>query len=123
MAEQPHHWYSGIQVRDVLYAISLITVGLLFIFQRQSDVRELSSKLVSSVKIQEQLAATLSIQQKLIDTNTSDIRMQAERNLEQDKRISEAQTQLITLVPMVVEIRTKLNFVADLMDHSAKEKR
>lgn len=111
-----------LQFRDVLYTISLICVGLLFVFQRQSEVKELSSNVGHLKEITSQLSATVITQQKLIDTNTSDIRMQAERNLEQDKRIGEAQTQLLSLVPMVVEIKTKLNFVADLMDQRSKQK-
>src|SRR4051812_45367040 len=104
------------QFRDFLYAASLIVVGLLFVFQRQSDVRELSGNVATITKNVEQLSITVTTLQKIQDVHTSDIRMNGERNLEQDRRINEAQQQLVTLVPDMREIRTKLNFVADIMD-------
>jgi hypothetical protein len=111
-----------LQFRDVLYTISLIAVGLLFIFQRQSEVKELANSVGNIKEAVSQLTLTAASQQKLIDANTSEIRIQSERNLEQDKRIGEAQSQLITLIPMVIEIKTKLNFIADLMDSKSKQK-
>ena len=112
-----------VQFRDLLYMISLICVGLLFVFQKQSDVDKLSNNLSSTSKIVEQLSGTVSTQQKLIDSNSSDIRMQTERNLEQDKRIAESQQQLILLVPGMVKIETKLNFVVELLDQQRKSGR
>jgi hypothetical protein len=115
--------FFNIQFRDVLYAISLVAVGLLFIFQRQSEVHELSGTVTGLIKTVDALTSAFTAQQKLIDVNASDIRLQTERNLEQDKEIGQAQQQLITLVPDLREIRTKLNFVADLMDQKLKDKR
>lgn len=109
------------QFRDFLYAASLIVVGLLFVFQRQSDVRELSGNVATITKNVEQLSITVTTLQKIQDVHTSDIRMNGERNLEQDRRINEAQQQLVTLVPDMREIRTKLNFVADIMDQQRQK--
>ena len=107
--------FHDIQFRDLLYAVSMVTVALVFLFQRASNLAGLNE----TVK---QLSLTVATQQKLIDTNSSDIRMQNAHNLEQDKQLGEAQQQLLTLVPGMVEIRTKLNFVADLMDRQSKQR-
>jgi hypothetical protein len=123
----PYRWeppekqgFFHMQLRDVLYAASLIIVGLLFVFQRQSEVRELSINVNNVSKVVDQLVVTTVAQQKILDEHTSDIRLNAERNLEQDKRIAEAQQQLVTLVPDMREIKTKLNFVADMLDRQQK---
>jgi hypothetical protein len=117
----PPENFFHMQFRDILYAASLIIVGLLFVFQRQSDVRELSNNVGTITKNVEQLSVSVATLQKIQDVHTSDIRMNGERNMEQDRRINEAQQQLVTLVPDMREIRTKLNFVADLMDQRQKQ--
>lgn len=109
-----------IQFRDLLYAGSLFALGLLFIFNKQSEAHDLLVKVATSEKVQEQMAATISLQQKLIDANTSSIQRQQDRNLEQDKRIAEAQSQLVNVIPALAKIETKLNFVADLIDGKSK---
>lgn len=100
----------------------MISVALLFLFQKQSDVHDISLRLATYEKVQDQLAATVAAQQQLINSNATAMQLQVASNIERDKRINEAQAQLSLLVPDVREIRTKLNFVADMLDQRSKQK-
>src|SRR5882762_10095559 len=88
-----------VQFRDLLYLISIVAAALLFVFQRQSDVHDLSVKVASVDKVQTRLEATVAAQGKLVDANSTSILLQAARNIEQDKEISQSTQQLLLLVP------------------------
>lgn len=112
-----------VQFRDLLYLLSIIAAALLFVFQRQSDVHDLAVKVAAADKVETRLEATVTAQGKLIDSNATNILLQAARNIEQDKEISRSTEQLLLLVPSMAKLETKLNIVADLLDQRAKEKR
>lgn len=46
-----------------------------------------------------------------------------ERNLDQDRRINAMEAQLSIVIPDLREIKTKLNFVADLITENKKDKK
>ena len=46
-----------------------------------------------------------------------------ERNNEQDRRLTTMETELATMIPDVREIKTRINFVADMLDERSKGKK
>lgn len=73
---------------------------------------------------QELLSAHLEdIDQKGTQASQAANRLALQANIEQDRRINGMDAQLATLVPDLREIRTKLNFVAELLDERTRNKR
>lgn len=117
--------FFSFRFRDILEILVIIGLGVGFLLTQTGRSVSLEGNLSNLTNTVDKLASHVDdIDKRGTQQGQSFQHATSERNIDQDRRINTMENQLATVIPDLREIKTKLNFVADLItENKSKDKK